>query len=115
MTVKMSDMLAHAEEATALLKSLSHPYRLLVLCSLSQGEKSVGDIQIELDAQQVPLSQQLMRLRSEGLVATRKEGLQVFYRIARPEILEILQALQSVLCHPVQHGKTSHMKKDETQ
>lgn len=91
-------MLPHAERATELLRTLSHPYRLLVLCALREGEKSVSALQAELEAAQVPLSQQLMRLRADGLVATRKEGNQVIYRIAKPEVVEILVALHNVLC-----------------
>lgn len=96
--MNVKDMLPHAERATELLRTLSHPHRLLVLCALREGERSVGALQAELDVGQVAMSQQLMRLRADGLVSTRREGAQVLYRIARPEVIEILAALHSVLC-----------------
>lgn len=101
--MNVTEMLPHAERATELLRTLSHPHRLLVLCALREGERSVGHLQAELDVGQVAMSQQLMRLRAEGLVASRKEGSQVIYRIARPEVVEILQALHRVLCIHVDH------------
>ena len=66
--MNVSDMIPAANSAAELMRSLSHPQRLLVLCSLVDGEKSVSELRQELDIDQVPMSQQLMRLRSDGLV-----------------------------------------------
>jgi DNA-binding transcriptional ArsR family regulator len=86
------------------LRSLSHPQRLLVLCALGGDEKSVAELRQELDIDQVPMSQQLMRLRADGLVEARRQGTTVFYRITRPEVVTVIEALHSAFCPP---GKRS--------
>jgi DNA-binding transcriptional ArsR family regulator len=91
-------MVPAAESAAKLMRSLSHPQRLLVLCALVDGEKSVAGLRQQLDIEQVPMSQQLMRLRSDGLVEARREGTTVYYSIARPEIMTIVGALHSAFC-----------------
>lgn len=91
-------MIPAAESAAALMRSLSHPQRLLVLCALVDGEKSVADLRHQLDIDQVPMSQQLMRLRSDGLVEARRDGTTVYYSIVRPEILTIVSALHDAFC-----------------
>lgn len=96
--MNVSEMIPAAEKAADLMRSLSHRQRLLVLCALADGEKSVGALRQQLQIEQVPMSQQLMRLRADGLVATRREGTMVFYRIARPEVLAIVATLHSVFC-----------------
>lgn len=95
-----------AEGAAELMRSLSHPQRLLVLCALIDGEKSVAQLRHELAIEQVPMSQQLMRLRADGLVESRRVGTTVYYRIARPHILLIIEALQRAYCPdpPVHNG-----------
>lgn len=89
-----------AESAALLMRSLSHPQRLLVLCTLVDGEKSVAELRRALGVEQVPMSQQLMRLRSDGLVEARREGTTVYYSITRPEVLTIVDALHSAFCTP---------------
>ncbi|WP_235911859.1 MULTISPECIES: ArsR/SmtB family transcription factor [Phyllobacteriaceae] len=80
------------------MRSLSHPQRLLVLCALGGEEKSVAQLRTELGIDQVPMSQQLMRLRSDGLVESRRVGTTVYYRIARPEVLTVVEALHKAFC-----------------
>jgi ArsR family transcriptional regulator len=87
-----------AGEAVAALKALGNPERLLLLCQMSQGEASVGDLEALLDIHQPTLSQQLGVLRREGMVATRREGKKVFYRIADPRLLALLRALYKLYC-----------------
>lgn len=99
-TMNVKDMIPAAEEAATLMRSLSHPQRLLVLCALVDGEKSVAELRQQLDIEQVPMSQQLMRLRSDGLVEARREGTTVYYSIVRPEILSIVGALHAAFCAP---------------
>ena len=82
MTPISRDMLPLAEEATALLKALAHPARLMICCQLRGGEMSVGDIEETLDIRQPRLSRELAKLREEGLVETRRESKVVFYRMA---------------------------------
>src|SRR5690606_36204777 len=76
-----------------LMKVFCNPDRLLLLCQLSQGERRVGELQELVGIGQPTLSQQLGVLREEGLVATRREGKQIHYRIASPQALAVLQVL----------------------
>lgn len=71
-----------AEEATALLKALAHPARLIICCALREREMSVGEIEAELGLRQPRLSKELGNLRDEGLVETRRESKLVYYRLA---------------------------------
>ncbi len=103
-------MIAGADRAADLMRSLSHPNRLLVLCALGADEKSVATLREELDIEQVPMSQQLMRLRADGLVTARREGTHMFYRINRREVLAIIEALQAAFCPPVLPSRPSTHK-----
>jgi DNA-binding transcriptional ArsR family regulator len=87
-----------AENAVAALKVLANPERLLLLCQLSQGEYSVGELEEQLDIHQPTLSQQLGVLRGQGVVATRREGKNIFYSVADPNLLEILVVLYRLYC-----------------
>jgi DNA-binding transcriptional ArsR family regulator len=98
--MNVKEMIPASDKAAELLRSLSHPQRLLVLCALADQEKSVAALREELDIGQVPMSQQLMRLRADGLVEARREGTTVYYRIARPEVLTVVQALHAAFCGP---------------
>lgn len=98
--MNVKEMIPASGKAAELLRSLSHPQRLLVLCALGSDEKSVAELRQELDIEQVPMSQQLMRLRADGLVEARREGTTVFYRIARPEVLTVVEALHAAFCPP---------------
>ncbi|HVX99282.1 MAG TPA: metalloregulator ArsR/SmtB family transcription factor [Pseudorhodoplanes sp.] len=106
-------MIPAAEMAAALMRSLSHPQRLLVLCALNNGEKSVAELRQELEIEQVPMSQQLMRLRSDGLVEARREGTTVYYSIVRPEVLTVVAALHSAFCAPAgsKRSRGDHSKR----
>lgn len=99
-SMNVEEMIPAAEMAADLMRSLSHPQRLLVLCALVDGERSVADLRHALAIEQVPMSQQLMRLRSDGLVEARREGTTVYYSIARPEVLTVVEALHSAFCTP---------------
>ncbi|WP_337181852.1 metalloregulator ArsR/SmtB family transcription factor [Shinella sp.] len=99
--MNVEEMIPAAEKAADLMRSLSHPQRLLVLCALVDGERSVADLRQALAIEQVPMSQQLMRLRADGLVEARREGTTVYYSIVRPEILAVVQALHDAFCPPV--------------
>src|SRR5690606_16374491 len=79
-TMNVEKMIPASASAADLLRSLSHPQRLLVLCSLGDSEKSVAEIRARLGIEQVPMSQQLMRLRADGLVESRRVGTTVYYR-----------------------------------
>ena len=97
--MNVAEMIPASARAADLMRSLSHPQRLLVLCALGREEKSVGELRRELGGiGQVPMSQQLMRLRADGLVTARREGTTVYYRIAQPEVVEVIEALHSAFC-----------------
>lgn len=95
---------AAAGQASALLKTLANPDRLLLLCQLTQGEFCVSDLERMTGIRQPTLSQQLTVLREEALVSTRREGKQIFYSIASPEALAILNTLYGIYCQPQQGG-----------
>ncbi|TWG55307.1 helix-turn-helix transcriptional regulator [Aminobacter sp. J44] len=96
--MNVMDMIPASESAAELMRSLSHPQRLLVLCALVDGEKSVAELRQELGIEQVPMSQQLMRLRADGLVEARREGTAVFYSITQPQVLTVIEALHTAYC-----------------
>nr|WP_212757954.1 metalloregulator ArsR/SmtB family transcription factor [Stutzerimonas nitrititolerans] len=89
---------ANADAAGQLLKALGNPDRLLLLCQLVEGERSVSELEALLGIQQPTLSQQLGVLRREGLVATRREGKQIFYRIDSPAALAVINTLYQLFC-----------------
>lgn len=99
---------AAAGEASQLLKALSNPDRLLLLCQMTQEEQSVGMLEARTGIRQPTLSQQLTVLRVEGLVATRREGKQVFYRVASPKALALLQLLYSLYCPSDEEARNEH-------
>lgn len=96
--MNVMEMIPAAEHAAELMRSLSHPQRLLVLCALGKEEKSVAQLRQELGIEQVPMSQQLMRLRADELVEARREGTTQYYRISRPEVLVVVEALHAAFC-----------------
>lgn len=99
----MSQMAGHAAEAAALLKALAHPARLLVLCQLVEGERSVGELQPVTGLSMSALSQHLAVLREMSLVRTRRESQSIFYSLAEGPAASILDTLHAAYCAP---GKT---------
>lgn len=87
-----------AFHACGLLKILANPDRLLLLCQMTQGEYSVGELQELTGIKQPTLSQQLTILREEEVVITRREGKQIFYTIASKEAMAVLQVLNELYC-----------------
>ena len=95
----LPDLAKQAAQAAAVMKAMAHEGRLLVLCYLSEaGEMSAGDLTQRIGLSQSALSQHLALLRTEGLVATRKEAQSVHYRIADPKIRALLAALHDIYC-----------------
>lgn len=92
---------AKAGEAAALLKALANPDRLLLLCQLVGAERTVTQLGDLAGVQQPSLSQQLAVLRGERLVATRREGKNIFYRLASPAATAVLQTLYGLFCQPL--------------
>jgi len=96
--IELESMHAAAEDASRLMKALANPDRLMLLCRLSQGEASVGELEVELGILQPTLSQQLTVLRGEGLVETRREGKHIFYRVRSRQALAVLKVLYEQYC-----------------
>jgi len=89
-----------ATDAAALLRSLANPDRLLLLCHLVEGECNVSTLESLTGIRQPSLSQQLGVLRDEGIVATRREGKFVYYRVASAPALAVLRTLHETFCAP---------------
>ncbi len=96
----MEQMRDSAGAAARLLKALANEHRLLVLCHLLEGERSVGQLNAELDLSQSALSQHLAVLREDGLVATRRESQTIYYRVASDAVSTVLTALHGIYCAP---------------
>lgn len=93
-------LVENAREASEFLKSLAHEARLLILCLLIDGEKSVTSIEQTLRLRQPAVSQQLARLRGDGLVEARRDGRNIYYSITRNEAREVIEALHRAFCKP---------------
>ena len=89
-----------AEEAARLLEALANPRRLMILCELADGERSVGELLPIIGLQQAALSQHLARLRAEGIVATRRESQAIFYRLTSPAAVAVINTLADIFCRP---------------
>lgn len=96
---ELNDMMDSAMTASRFLKAISHEGRLMILCYLASGEKSVTDLESLLSSRQAAVSQQLARLRSEGLVYARREGKVIFYRLADKRATRILDVVYDIFCN----------------
>ena len=97
--VEMDDMMENARRATSFLKALAHEGRLVILCHLASGEKSVTELEELLSARQAAVSQQLARLRMEGLVDFRREGKAIYYSLADPRAQRMLELVYDMFCN----------------
>jgi len=91
-------MAVAAGKASELMKTLGHKDRLMVLCHLSAGERSVGELATLLDIPQSPLSQHLARMRKESLVKTRRDAQTIYYSIASDEAARIVALMHELYC-----------------
>ena len=89
-----------AREASDLLKALSNEHRLLILCNLGDGEKSVGELQELIGLGQSALSQHLARLRRDGLVQTRRQSQTIYYSLHGEVAARVIEVLYDVYCSP---------------
>ena len=92
------DMKNNAGQAVGLLKQLANENRLWILCQLLEGELSVGELNQRVELSQSALSQHLAKLRQDGLVSTRKQGLNVYYSLGNPSVAKVLETLHSIYC-----------------
>lgn len=89
---------AKAEVAASLLKAMSNPHRLMILCRLGASEASVGELQTDSGLSQSALSQHLAVLRARGLVDTRREAQTIHYRLSDPAVVQVIETLMKIYC-----------------
>jgi len=94
----MDKLMSSACDASALLKAISHEGRLMILCALVTGEKSVTELEELLHARQAAVSQQLARLRLEGLVSPRRDGKTIYYSLADERPKRIIEVIYEMFC-----------------
>ncbi len=91
-------MLGNAERAAEFLRALGHQNRLMILCSLAEGEKSVSELEDFLSIRQATVSQQLARLRGDGLVASRRNGKMIYYRLNSENARAVVSVVYELYC-----------------
>ncbi len=94
----LDKMASNAVQASNFLKAISHEGRLMILCHLASGEKSVTELEELLSARQAAVSQQLSRLRLEGLVIPRRDGKTIYYRLADDRPKQIMEVVYDLFC-----------------
>jgi len=95
---EIDEMMENARKATNFLKALSHEGRLLILCHLASGEKSVTELENRLSARQAAVSQQLARLRLEGLVTFRRDGKAIYYSLQDHKAKRMIEVVYDMFC-----------------
>jgi DNA-binding transcriptional ArsR family regulator len=96
----MAELRSSARHAAALLKAMSNPSRLVILCQLAEGERSVGQLERQVGLSQSGISQHLAILRREHVVATRRDKQTVFYSLASDDVVALMATLHKVFCKP---------------
>lgn len=95
-----AELVANATEAADFLKRFAHPSRLMIVCALAEGERSVRDLEDTLGIRQPGLSQQIAELRDAGLIVGRKESKHMFYRLADGRVTEFIDLMFRMFCKP---------------
>ena len=95
---RLDEMAENAKKATSMLKALGHEGRLMILCYLSQGEKTVTELEEILSMRQPAVSQQLARLRADDLIAARREGKAIYYSIQDDRARKIMEVVYDLFC-----------------
>lgn len=96
--LQLEDMAENAQAASDLLRALSHEARLMILCILVEGEKTVSELEVLLEMRQASVSQQLARLRADRLVNKRRDGKAIYYSLASTEAKAIIETLYKLYC-----------------
>lgn len=94
-----AEMLENSQAASAFLKAVAHESRLMILCYLTTGEKSVTELETLLSSRQAAVSQQLARLRLEGLVDHRRDGKTIYYSIRDPKVSRLVDLMYDIFCN----------------
>ena len=95
---EIEEIAARAQDAATFLKAISHEGRLMILCHLVSGEKTVTELERLLSARQAAVSQQLSRLRLEGLVVPRREGKAIYYSLSDPKAARVIALVYDMFC-----------------
>ncbi|MCW9034433.1 MAG: metalloregulator ArsR/SmtB family transcription factor [Alphaproteobacteria bacterium] len=98
--MNLEEMFENAGRVSSFLKAMANDNRLVILCKLAEGEKNVGELEELLGIRQPTLSQQLARLRMDGLVSTRRESKQIYYSLASSEVAQVIGLLYQLFCSP---------------
>ncbi|KJS44360.1 MAG: ArsR family transcriptional regulator [Rhodospirillaceae bacterium BRH_c57] len=114
MEVDFEQLQENARRASALLKAMSNEHRLLILCQLSRGEKSVGELERLIGLSQSALSQHLARLRRDSLVQTRRSAQTIFYSLKGEEASTVINTLYGLYCAADIGGQAAINDEDET-
>lgn len=96
--ISTEEMIKNATDASNFLKALAHEGRLMILCHLSSGPKSVTELEVLLSSRQAAVSQQLARLRIEGLVQARRDGKAIYYSISDPKVSRTVALMYEMFC-----------------
>jgi DNA-binding transcriptional ArsR family regulator len=96
--MNIEDMREHAADAARLMGALGNESRLMILCMLAEGERSVGDLNEVIPLSQSALSQQLARLRAQGLVETRREAQTIYYSLSEGPAEQVINLLHDIYC-----------------
>jgi DNA-binding transcriptional ArsR family regulator len=112
MQIDMVEMIENATIAADFLKAIANPNRLMILCQLTGGERSVGELEELLGVRQPSLSQQLARLRADNLVKTRRDSKRIYYSLASPEAERLIETLFDLFCG-AEGGATALSCKEE--
>jgi DNA-binding transcriptional ArsR family regulator len=99
------EMRRAADDVSELLKTLANPNRLIALCELCEGERSVGELAERVGVRDQAMSQQLSILRAKGLVKTRREGQTIHYSLARDDVRRVIGALYDEYCGGKTRGR----------
>ena len=105
--IPADDMIRQAQHAATFLKALAHEGRLMILCFLSSGEKSVTELEQLLGSRQAAVSQQLARLRLEGLVHCRREGKTIYYSLGDPRAARMIALVYDMFCAQATESTTT--------
>ncbi len=103
--ISVDEMAGQAQSAANFLKALAHEGRLMILCHLSSGEKSVTELELLLASRQAAVSQQLARLRLEGMVACRRDGKAIYYSLADEKVRRAIDLFYDMFCRPLIDAK----------
>lgn len=108
--MNIKELASSSEDAAALLKALANPHRLMILCELHNGERSVSALEAVVPLSQSALSQHLAKLREGGFVATRREAQTIYYSLADSRIVRLIGVLHELFCAPAGSNRRRTLK-----